>query len=157
MKIREILDRISESADSKKAVDESKVNRSESKVTSGDTVIGADGVGGEAYTSESEYSETVTKERLIGEISDELKISWIGQLDGQIRCEILGEDPEKVILPKWEEDDLAVPDAYSALYFYHVLALIALLRGNTQEYEKFCQERDGVMTKYAKFVIRNRK
>jgi hypothetical protein len=94
---------------------------------------------------------------LIGEISDELKISWIGQLDGQIRCEILGEDPEKVILPKWEEDDLAVPDAYSALYFYHVLALIALLRGNTQEYEKFCQERDGVMTKYAKFVIRNRK
>ena len=156
MKLREVLDRINDSADSKKAVDESKVNRSESKVTSGDTVIGADGAGGGSYTNETEYSETVTKERTIGEIPDELKISWIGQLDGQIRCEIFGEKPENVTLPKWEEDELAVPDAYSALYFYHVLAMIALLRGNTKEYDKFCHERDSVMTQYAKCVIRSR-
>ena len=156
MKLREVLDRINESADSKRAVDESKVNRIENKVSSGDTGYGVDGSGAGTYTNEVEYTETVTKERVVGEISDELKISWIGQLDGQIRCEVFGEKPENVTIPKWEEDELSVPDAYSALYFYHVLAMIALLRGNTQEYDKFCRERDCVMKQYAKCVIRNR-
>lgn len=87
---------------------------------------------------------------------DDVKIGWIGQIEGMVLCEILGKHPEKVVLPQWDEDELAIPEAYSRIYLLHVIAMMELVAGNSEIYSQLCIERDAMLKSYAKYVLRSR-
>ena len=152
MKIREVLNRTGRMLECKGMVEETVKSRNETRNYGDD--IATEEVS--AYIKEINSTENVVKEKTLKVIPDDVKIGWIGQLDGQIRCEILHEDPQKVTLPTWEEDDLCVPDAYCSVYYYHVLAMSELLTGSQSDYKRMCDVRDEALNMYAKSVIRAR-
>ena len=90
------------------------------------------------------------------EVSDDVKIGWLGQIEGRVLCEIMGCDPHDAVLPQWDENVLALPDSYAQTYLLHVLAMLSLSEGKSDEYVAFCSERDKLLNSYAKYVIRSR-
>ena len=90
------------------------------------------------------------------ETVDDVKIGWVGQIEGRVLCEVLGRRPEDIVLPQWDEDELAIPDAYAKAYVLHVVAMMELSAGNCETYSLLCVERDALLGSYAKYVLRSR-
>jgi hypothetical protein len=90
------------------------------------------------------------------DVSDEVKIGWLGQVEGRVLCEILGCDPKDAVLPQWDENVLSLPDAYSQAYLMHILAMLSLSEGKYEEYCSFSNEREMLIGAYARFVLRSR-
>ena len=90
------------------------------------------------------------------EVSDDVKIGWLGQVEGRALCEILGCNPSDAVLPQWDENVLAIPDAYAQAYVMHILAMLALSEGKYNEYTSFCNEREVLISAYARYVLRSR-
>ena len=152
MKVREVLESINKMLECKSVSEETVKTVSENRNIDGDS--GQDSA--YPYFNQISSQENVAKEKVYKTIPDEVKIGWIGQIDGQIRCEVLGEDPGTVALPKWEEDELAVPDAYCAVYYYYCLAMSSLLVGDDMNYNRTIKLFNDTYDLYAKSVIRSR-
>ncbi len=90
------------------------------------------------------------------EICDDVKIRWIGDIEGRVLCEIYKQSPESVKLPESENDKLTVPDAYARVYVLYLAAMIEFTAGNYGEYTKLSAEAEAAFTLYAKHYIRNR-
>ena len=152
MKVREILESVNKTLECKAVSEETVKIVSENRNIDGSIVQEST----YPYFNQISSQENVTKEKKFTTIPDEVKIGWIGQIDGRIRCEILGEDPKSVTLPRWEEDVLAAPDAYCEVYYYHCLAMAAITVGDDANYNRIIKLYNGAYDLYAKSVIRNR-
>lgn len=89
-------------------------------------------------------------------VDDGLKYRWIGEVEGRVRCEIHGEDAEKLIIRISEEDELLIPDAYAGAYTFYLLAMLEYAEGNTSAYESMKKDYETALKSYAKYFIRNR-
>ena len=90
------------------------------------------------------------------EVCDEVKIGWIGDLDGRVQCELLKRNDDELTLPVGEEDELSVPDAYCGVYLLYLIAMIELSLGNYDAYIKLIKEHEYALEIYAKHIIRTR-
>ena len=152
MKVREVLDKINKTLECKSIAEKTLKNKTETKNYTGEGVA----ENYSPYANQTSSQESMTRETAYRAFPEDVVIGWIGQIDGQIRCEILGEDPKSVTLPKWEEDTLAVPDAYCSVYYYYCMAMATLAVGNVADYYRLMDMFEAAMGVYAKSVIRNR-
>ena len=92
-----------------------------------------------------------------GELNDEIKIRWIGDVDGTVQSEIHGVPAEKIVLPEASDDKLAVPEAYGRVYMLYILAMTALAEGDTAAYRQLSKDYESALAMYARYYIRTRK
>ncbi len=67
-----------------------------------------------------------------------VRLHWLGEVEGRVRVELLGEDPATLsaMTPDTPRDTvLAVPPPYDRLYWLHHLAMCDCLYGDTARYE----------------------
>ena len=88
------------------------------------------------------------------EVSDELKIRWINDVEGRVQCEIHRISPDKVARVVSENDVLSVPDPYASLYMLFVVSMIEFSEGDYTNYARLTAEFEKSLVMYAKFVIR---
>ena len=152
MKIREVLDKINKTLECKSVAETTLKNKNETKNYSGEGVTEAFS----PYANQISLQEKITKEIEYKAISEEVLIGWRGQIDGQIRCELMGERPEEVKLPRWEEDTLAVPDPYCSVYYYYCLAMASLALGDSADYYRLMDMYEATFNLFAKSLMRSR-
>lgn len=87
---------------------------------------------------------------------DDVKLGWIGDVEGRVLSELHGIKPEDIKLPKGGEDTLTVPDAYARLYLLYLVAMMELCGGNYSAYSQANREFESAYAMYARYVIRNR-
>ncbi len=73
-----------------------------------------------------------------GSVDPALRLQWLGEVEGRVRVELLGEDPSS--LPTFASDvprdtELAVPSPYDRLYWLYHLAMCDYLSGDAARYE----------------------
>ena len=73
-----------------------------------------------------------------GEVDPTVRLRWLGEIEGRVRVELLGEDP--TTLSEINRDTptatvLAVPAPYDRLYWLHHLAMCNCLAGDSARYE----------------------
>lgn len=90
------------------------------------------------------------------QISEEIKLQWLNDVEGRVHCEILGKAPEDFVTLKTTKDELSVPMPYARVYLNYILAMMAFIM---KEYELYTDvmlryERD--FSKYAKYCLRSR-
>ena len=73
-----------------------------------------------------------------GAVDPSVRMRWLGEIEGRVRVELLGEDP--ATLPEINSDtpedtELAAPAPYDRLYWLHHLAMCNCLAGNVARYE----------------------
>ena len=88
--------------------------------------------------------------------SDDVKISWISDVEGRILTEIHKKMPDEIDLPKRSEDALILPEAYSKIYLFYVIAMIAFAEGDHAAFERINAEFETELGIYAKWFMRNR-
>lgn len=152
MKIREVLEKVNKTLECKSYREETVKNRIETRNYEGNTAL----EGSAPYVNQIDFQENVSKDRSQRAIPEEVVIGWIGQTDARIRCELLREDPANVVVPVWEEDELAVPDAYCSVYYYYCLAMSAITCGDSSDYNRFWVLYNEEFNAYARSIVRNR-
>lgn len=90
------------------------------------------------------------------EVCDEVKIGWIGELDGRVQCELMKMNADEVQIPVSEDDTLIVPDPYGEVYLLYLVAMIEMTAANYDAYTKLMKEHEYAFESYAKHVIRTR-
>ena len=90
------------------------------------------------------------------DLCDDIKLRWIGDVEGRVLCEIHGKTPGEVTLPTGGEDILTIPDPYANAYLIYLIAMIEFVAGNYASYSTLCREFENSLERYAKTVIRNR-
>ena len=88
------------------------------------------------------------------EVSDELKIRWINDVDSRVQCEVHRIAPEKAKRVVSENDVLTVPDPYASLYMLFVVSMIEFSEGDYTNYARLTAEFEKSLVMYAKSVIR---
>ena len=91
------------------------------------------------------------------ELCDDVKLRWIGDIEGRVQCELHKVSPDKVTLPVGSDDTLTVPDAYAELYLLYLTAMIEFTAGNYAAYSTINREFETAFARYARHVIRTRK
>jgi hypothetical protein len=81
----------------------------------------------------------------------------IGEIEGKVRVELLGEAPES--LPDFSGEipcgiALCVPAPFDRLYWLYVLAMLESLRGNVTRYENLAALFNGAYLDYGKWLKR---
>lgn len=79
------------------------------------------------------YTDTIRK----NDFSVPQKVAWLNQLEGRIQTELLGIDPEHLVLYEAGEDrdtDLALRAPYHRVYPWYLMAMMDLRRGNEEGY-----------------------
>ena len=90
------------------------------------------------------------------DFTDQIKIGWIGDVEGRVLCEIHKMSPEAVTLPKGSGDTLTVPESYSRVYLLYIAAMSELSLGHNEAYLQLFSEFEAAMSMYAKHYIRTR-
>lgn len=90
------------------------------------------------------------------EVCDDVKIRWIGDIEGRVLCEIHKQPPESVRLPESDTAELTVPDAYARVYVLYLAAMLEFTAGNYGAYSELSAEAEAAFTLYAKHCIRSR-
>ncbi len=86
-----------------------------------------------------------------------LRLRWLGEIEGRVRVELLGEDP--ATLPFIGADTatntlLSVPAPYDRLYWLHHLAMCDYLSGDTARYENTAALFNEAYAGYGRFLKR---
>ena len=89
------------------------------------------------------------------DVDDGMKIKWINDVEGRALCEIHKMPPEQTGTVISEDDELALPDAYSRAYLLFVASMIEFSKGNYGDYGKLTVEFEKALELYAKWYIRN--
>lgn len=89
-------------------------------------------------------------------LSDQIKITWIGDVEGRVLCEIHKMSPDAITLPKGSDDTLTVPEGYSRVYLLYLAAMAELSLGHNDEYAVLFREFESALSIYAKYYIRTR-
>lgn len=90
------------------------------------------------------------------EISEEVKLHWLNELEGRVHCEIFKRSIDDVVKLTALNQELSIPAPYTNVYISYLLSMIAFA---TKEYELYADlmmkyERD--FSQYAKFCLRAR-
>ena len=100
---------------------------------------------------------TLTDASVKNEQSEEVKISWIREVEGRILSEIHRVPLEDITLPQSNDVELVLPESYARVYLLYITAMIEFTKGNYSAYEQIYHEFESALAMYAKYYIRNRK
>ncbi len=86
-----------------------------------------------------------------------LRLQWLGEIEGRVRVELLGEDP--LSLPEVgtgtaRDTVLTVPSPYDRLYWLHHLAMCDYLSGDAVRYENTAAMFNEAYAGYGRFLKR---
>ena len=90
-------------------------------------------------------------------IPDGVKLRLLGEVEGKVRVELLGEDPHTV--PAFDEDtsldlELSAPHPYDQLYWQYLLAMLCHATGDTARYENVAVLFNASYLSYGKWLKR---
>lgn len=88
--------------------------------------------------------------------SDQTKISWIGDVEGRVLCEIHKMSPDAVILPNGSDDAVTLCESDLRVYLLYMSAMAELSQGDHGAYAKMFGEFEAALSIYAKRYIRTR-
>lgn len=93
-------------------------------------------------------------------LDETLKRRWLGDLEGMVRVELLGESPESLtqftvngVLPIGAS--LKVPYPYDRLYWLYLVAMVEQAQGDTNRYAGAAAMFNTAYNSYAKWLKRN--
>ena len=89
-------------------------------------------------------------------VSDEMKLFWLNEVEGLIGAEVYKKDPGDFNIVRSMSDELIAIDPYSRIYVLYLEAMIAFNKGEYDTYLKINAEFEKTVSAYSKFVIRNR-
>lgn len=90
------------------------------------------------------------------DISEEVMLRWIRELDCRVQSEIMGKDAEGISTALSESDSLCVPRGYDRMYLLYVKAMAELYRGDAESYAAANRVFNEAYGEYARFYLRNR-
>ena len=90
------------------------------------------------------------------EQSDEVKISWIRDVEGRVLSEIHGIPMDKISLPNSDGDILTLPETYARVYVLYIAAMIEFFSKNYTGYTHLAREFESALAMYARYFIRTR-
>lgn len=91
------------------------------------------------------------------DLSDEVKIRWVCDVEGRVLSEIHKIDPDEIRLPQNMNDVLAIPECYARVYLLYLSAMIEFSNGNYAAYERINRELESAIAMYARYFIRSRR
>ena len=91
------------------------------------------------------------------DISEDIKLGWLGDAEGRVLCEIKKESVKDVTLIACGDDELSVPSPYSKMYSMYLVAMICFVKGEYEAYVKANQQYERAFSDYAKYCIRTRR
>ncbi len=99
---------------------------------------------------------TLFDETYPNQLSDELKIRWINDVEGRVQCELCG-IPAKDFRPVVDEEDpLSIPDPFTSAYLLYLTAMKELSKNYYESYAKAMKEYETALHTYGKYRIRSR-
>ena len=90
------------------------------------------------------------------EISEELKICWINDVEGRVHCEILRFSPESYIKLSNSRQELSIPMPYARVYLSYMLAMMAFVMKDYELYTDVMMKYEQEFSEYAKYCLRSR-
>lgn len=91
------------------------------------------------------------------EIRDDIKLRWVGEVEGRAMCEICKADPTEIKRAVGEEDELSVLEPYSRVYLLYLIAMVELAAGDISAYSSVSAEYEKAFTEYGKWYMRNKR
>lgn len=93
-------------------------------------------------------------------LDESLKRRWLGDLEGMVRVELLGESVDTLasltdegVLPS--DADLKIPYPYDRLYWLYLVAMVEHAHGDAGHYARAAAMFNSVYSSYAKWLKRN--
>lgn len=90
------------------------------------------------------------------DISEEVKLHWLNELEGRVHCEIFKRSIDDVVKLTALDQELSVPAPYTSVYISYLLAMIAFAVGEYELYAELSLKYERDFLKYAKFCMRAR-
>ena len=99
-----------------------------------------------------EYTDSVKPN---GYASD-IKLRWLNEAEGFVQSEIMEVNTSDI--KKYTESDMSkkllVPEPYSCLYSFYMMAMIDFMNGDFDKYENSTQAYNNALRSYAKLYVR---
>ena len=89
-------------------------------------------------------------------LSDQIKITWIGDVEGRVLCEIHKMSPDALILSKGSDDTVTLCEGDLRVYLLYMSAMAELAKGDNVAYSRIFTEFEASLHIYAKRYIRTR-
>ena len=86
-----------------------------------------------------------------------VKCRWLGEIEGKVRVELLGQEPEDTSPfdnATSVDLELTVPHPYDQLYWLYVMAMIHFVTGETARYEQAAALFNAAYRDFAKWLKR---
>ena len=90
------------------------------------------------------------------EISEEVKLHWINDVEGRVHCEIFKFTPESYITLTGMKQELMIPMPYARIYIGYILAMAAFASKEYDLYSDLMMRYERDFAEYAKFCLRTR-
>ena len=90
------------------------------------------------------------------EISEEVKLHWLNEVEGRVHCEIFKSKVEDFVKLTALDHELSVPMPYSKMYLSYILAMIAFSSKEYDIYTDIMMQYEQNFSQYAKFCLRQR-
>ena len=90
------------------------------------------------------------------EISEEVKLHWINDVEGRIHCEILKFSPKSYMKLTGMKQELMVPMPYARIYVGYILAMAAFTKKEYDLYSDLMMRYERDFSEYAKYCLRSR-
>lgn len=96
---------------------------------------------------------SLVDEILPNAVPQTIKSRWLSELEGRVRAELLGQQPDTLTLPD-ADAALAVPFPYDQIYWMYLVAMIEYMGGNYARYENGAALFNAAYRNYAKYLVR---
>ena len=93
---------------------------------------------------------------MVNQISEELKLHWINEVEGRVHCEIMKAAPADFVSVNAMDHELSVPMPYAKMYLSYILAMIAFADKEYDLYTDVMMKFERDFCEYAKFYLRTR-
>ena len=90
------------------------------------------------------------------EVSDEMKLFWLNEVEGRVKSEIFKAKPEEIAPLVSFGDAVAVKEPYSRIYILYLDAMMLFCKGEYDSYFTVLSEYERAFSEYSKHQIRCR-
>ena len=90
------------------------------------------------------------------QISEELKIYWLNEVEGRVHCEIYKSSIDELNKIKTMDQELAIPMPYAKIYLNYLLGMMAFALKEYDLYADLTMRYEREFSEYAKFCLRSR-
>lgn len=90
------------------------------------------------------------------EISEDVKVFWINEVEGRVHCEIKKRPIEEFESLSAMDDELTIPLPYTKIYLSYLLAMIAFASKEYDLYSDITLRYEQELSDYAKLCLRDR-